>query len=246
MSRRHSNHYEALGISQDADQEQIRSAFRRKAKEHHPDLCDDGDADAFRRAQQAYETLRDPRSRRAYDAQLRRRERGDFGPGDPGGGFGPGGFGGGFDPGMDRGGMGRGGGRSTASGFSRRSGSSSPFDDLQDMFEELFGAAFGGGAGFSPFGGGATRERGDTDWAYSDEGTDAGAYAGYRENGPVEFDVHMSPDEAFTGVTAHLHLDHGGTVVVDIPPGVRDGHTLQAQFRDRFGPRELRLNIHIV
>lgn len=226
MSRRDSNHYEALGVSRNADQEQIRSAFRRKAKEHHPDLRDDADPDAFRRAQQAYETLRDPGSRRAYDSQLRRWEQG-----------------GGFRSGRDRSAAGTGFG----GGPSRRSGSASPFDDLQSIFEEMFGTAFGGGAGFSPFGGfgGATRERGDTDWAYSDEGTDAGAYAGYSE-GPIEFDVHMSPDEAFTGVTAHLHLDHGGTVVVDIPRGVRDGHRLRAQFRDRSGVRELQLNIHIV
>ena len=241
MSRRRKDHYEALGISRDAGQEEIRTAFRRKAKEHHPDLCErnSGDPEAFREAQNAYETLRDPDARRAYDRRLRHHEAvGGFGSpedadlrgGAPGGGA----------PGGDPYGFAGGAGRRSRGRYS------SPMDDLQAMFEELFGAAFGGGP-FGGFGGsgGATRQRGpEPDWMYSDEGTDAGRYAQYE--GPVEFDVHMSPDEAFTGVTAHLHLDSGGTIVVDVPPGVRDGQRLRAQFKDRFSIRELILNIHIV
>ncbi len=249
MSSRRKDHYEALGVSRDADQEEIRSAYRRKAKAHHPDLCDgnSGDPEAFREAQHAYETLRDPTSRRAYDRRLHRHEAGGgFGSPedeDQSGGSPPGGFSGGAPGGFRRSGGG--------AGRWARGQYTSPTDELHAMFEELFGAAFGGGpfGGFSRGGfggfGGATRQRDpEPDWMYSDEGTDAGRYEQYQ--GPVEFDVHMSPDEAFTGVTAHLHLDGGGTVVVDIPPGVRDGRSLRAHFKDRSAIRELILNIHIV
>lgn len=222
MRRDRSTHYEALGVSPQADQQEIRAAFRRKAKEHHPDICDQDDAEAFRRAQQAYETLRDPRSRRAYDAELRRRDRGFDVPDE---GFGAPGGGGGF-AGRSAGGYGSG-------------PFQSPLDDLQAMFEEMFGGGFGGASG-------ATRRRSgpDPDWMYSDEDTDPGRYTDPEEI--VEFDVHMSPDEAFTGVTAHLQLDYGGTVVVDIPPGVRDGQILNAAFEDRRGPRQLRLHIRVL
>ncbi len=70
------DHYETLGVSRDAGTEEIRKAFRRKAKEYHPDSNTGGSAAAFREAQQAYEVLRDRRSRSDYDRQLRERESG--------------------------------------------------------------------------------------------------------------------------------------------------------------------------
>jgi curved DNA-binding protein CbpA len=58
--------YRVLGLSQDASAEDIRSAFRRLAKQHHPDQG--GDAEAFKLIQRAYHVLSDETRRAAYDA----------------------------------------------------------------------------------------------------------------------------------------------------------------------------------
>ena len=64
--------YQVLGVRSGAADEEIKVAFRRLAKQLHPDLHP-GDADAERRLQdviRAYETLSDVASRTAYDARL--------------------------------------------------------------------------------------------------------------------------------------------------------------------------------
>ena len=62
-------HYEVLGIPRDADEKQIRQAFRRQARQYHPDLNPgDGDAEAkFKRINEAYEVLSDAETRKKYD-----------------------------------------------------------------------------------------------------------------------------------------------------------------------------------
>lgn len=240
------NHYETLGVSPNADQDQIRAAYRRLAKENHPDLCNDGDVATFRRAQDAYDTLRDPRARRAYDRELQQRRAYEA------------------DLSRRRAYQEQ---RSRAYQEQRRRAGQErrrdPFDQLNAIFEELFGfsdadrgrdyadeAGFGGfgtSGGFAGFGAFSDVD----DAVYSDEGTDAGRY-GRRESGyqqktsVVEFDLHMGPDEAFTGGSAHLNLDYGRTVIVDVPPGVKDGDLVTARFRDRGGIREVRLHIRVV
>ncbi len=70
------NYYEALGVGRDADREEIRRAFRQKAKEHHPDTQSTGSVESFRLAQEAYETLCDDSARRRYDRELEQSEAG--------------------------------------------------------------------------------------------------------------------------------------------------------------------------
>lgn len=63
------DYYEVLGVSRDATPDEIKKAFRRIARESHPD-ANPGDPTAeasFRRAAEAYEVLSDPDRRRRYD-----------------------------------------------------------------------------------------------------------------------------------------------------------------------------------
>jgi len=65
-------YYDTLGVSPAADDRDIRIAFRRLAKQFHPDF-NAGDEDAarcFKELSCAYKVLRDPRTRAAYDAHL--------------------------------------------------------------------------------------------------------------------------------------------------------------------------------
>lgn len=72
-------HYATLGLDRSCTREEIRDAYRRLAKRHHPDLHRDS-AEASIRTQTlnaAYEILRDPARRRAYDQELGEVSRAD-------------------------------------------------------------------------------------------------------------------------------------------------------------------------
>lgn len=66
------DYYAILNISLNADVEEIKQAYRQKARDYHPD-SGHGDAERFREAQEAYEVLRDEVMRRAYDRQRENR-----------------------------------------------------------------------------------------------------------------------------------------------------------------------------
>lgn len=69
-------YYDLLQVKPDAPDEVIRSAYRRLAKLHHPDsnpLDRSLAAARFRLVQEAYEQLRDPHKRAAYNQQLKMR-----------------------------------------------------------------------------------------------------------------------------------------------------------------------------
>jgi molecular chaperone DnaJ len=60
--------YDVLGVSRDADEEEINRAFRRKAAKHHPDVSDDPDAEeTFKKIQKAKDVLTDEEQRQLYD-----------------------------------------------------------------------------------------------------------------------------------------------------------------------------------
>lgn len=64
------DYYEILGVGREADEREIKKAFRRLARELHPDVNDhDPEAEEkFKEAAEAYEVLSDPERRRTYDA----------------------------------------------------------------------------------------------------------------------------------------------------------------------------------
>ncbi len=123
------DYYSVLGVEPNAGEAEIKSAYRRLARKYHPDVSKEAGAEEkFKAVNEAYEALRDPARRKAYD-QLR---AGGYRPGDevPPAGFGPGG-----PAGFDFEEVFAGGG--AAGGFS-------------DFFESLFrrhGNAGNGGAG---------------------------------------------------------------------------------------------------
>ncbi|HEX2129747.1 MAG TPA: molecular chaperone DnaJ [Solirubrobacterales bacterium] len=84
--------YQALGVGRGASAEEIKKAYRKLAREYHPDR-NPGDEAAearFKEIQHAYDVLSDPQKKQEYDAggMFSRFGRGAGGPGGPAGGFG--------------------------------------------------------------------------------------------------------------------------------------------------------------
>jgi curved DNA-binding protein CbpA len=66
------NHYEILGLAEQATEEQIRTAYKTKARQYHPDKNASKDAEEkFKEVSQAYSVLHDKIERRKFDAKLK-------------------------------------------------------------------------------------------------------------------------------------------------------------------------------
>jgi curved DNA-binding protein len=114
------DYYKVMGVARDATESQIKQAYRKLARKYHPDVSKEKDAEArFKEVGEAYEVLKSPEKRAAYD-QLGQGPR----PGED------------FKPPPDWG-----------SGFEfRGAGGGGGSADYSDFFESLFGGAMGGGA----------------------------------------------------------------------------------------------------
>jgi molecular chaperone DnaJ len=142
-----SDYYQALGVAREADAEEIRKAYRKLARKHHPDL-NPGDKtaeDRFKKVQEAYDILSDPKKKQMYDQYGFYSENGmPGGAGAPGGQpgqnpYGPNmGFGGfDFSDVFSRGGSGS-GGASPGARSGRRPQSPEDSANFQDIFSQWF------------------------------------------------------------------------------------------------------------
>ncbi len=114
------DYYEIMGVKRDATQDEIKRAYRKLARKYHPDVSKESDAeDRFKAVGEAYEVLKDPEKRTAYDQLGSDWKQGqDFQP----------------PPGWQDGYEFKGGGNAEA-------GSA----HFSDFFEDLFGRAAGAG-----------------------------------------------------------------------------------------------------
>lgn len=145
MSATEIDYYQLLEVSRDADGGTIKSAYRKLAMKYHPDRnpgCGESEA-KFKAINEAYDCLKDPQKRAAYDR------------------FGHAAF---------QQGMGGGGGHQGAD-----------FGDIGDIFETIFGSAFGGGAG--------------------------GARQQQRRGADLRYDMEISLDEAFHGKSTEIAIE---------------------------------------
>jgi curved DNA-binding protein len=147
MSVKYKDYYESLGVSRTASADEIKKAFRKLAREFHPDVAKDKKKaeERFKEINEAYEVLSDPDKRKKYDQLGANWKSGaEFRP-PPG----YGGFGGGGQPFR--------GGRAGSEEFHFGG------TGFSDFFEQLFGSrtrgGFGQGGGFNreDFGGAAER-----------------------------------------------------------------------------------------
>jgi len=89
MAVEYKDYYKILGIPKGADEKTVKSAYRRLARKHHPDVAKTKDAgERFKEISEAYEVLSDPEKRQRYDRLGRDWQRYAQGPSaGPGGGF---------------------------------------------------------------------------------------------------------------------------------------------------------------
>jgi DnaJ-class molecular chaperone len=233
------DYYAILGVPRTATTAEIKKAYRKLARQFHPDR-NPGDAAAerrFKEANEANEVLADPAKRKQYDElgahwQEYARAGGRAG-GDP---FGPGGPFAGFRPAGQAGGAGPGGVRFEFAGDP---------GDFSEFFRTFFAGGMAGAAAGSRAAGGRGRTRVASDdlggasledilagMGGIDYGA-AGGPGGARATGrratrpaPAEAAIEVTLEDAFAGAVRRVEID-GRRLEVSIPAGVESGSRIR-------------------
>ncbi|HTV01205.1 MAG TPA: J domain-containing protein [Luteitalea sp.] len=205
------DYYATLGVAKTASEKEIKQAFRKLARKHHPDVNpgDSGAESKFKEINEAYEVLGDAEKRRKYDelgANWKAYEQAQRAGADP---RTAGGFGGGWS---------FGGGQPGAGGGYRNV---SP-----EEFEEMFSGGAGGASPFSDF----------FSTFFGGGGPGAGAPRGRtrarRQPAPEQaHELPISLEEAFSGTTRKVTLtgaEGERSLEVRFPAGIRDGQKVRA------------------
>ncbi len=206
-----SDPYATLGVNRSASEKEIKSAYRKLAKELHPDRNKDNPkaSERFSKVTQAYDLLSDKAKRGQFD---RGEIDGDGNPRMPFG-MGGGGAGGGF------------GGARPGSGGGPRGFSPDDFQgfnndglDLGDLFEGLFG---GGGSRSSS-------ARGPSGFGQTRRPAPKGANSQYRLKVPFV--------DAATKRPQRITLSDGKTIDLQLPNGVEQGTQMRLKGKGESGP----------
>lgn len=213
------DYYEVLGVNKNADAAAIKRAYRKLAKKYHPD-SNEGNAGAeerFKEITEAYDVLSDEKKRKMYDQ------------------FGHVAFDEGAEPGGNYGGYGNPfGGAYT--GRSEGPGGYQEFHfegngNMDDLFRDIFGDAFGKGPGSFRDGG------------FTGGGFDSYGNGSYQAKGAdLRAEVEISFDEAALGGKKLIHLqDNTGRTMsyeVNIPAGIESGRTIRLKGKGMAGAGE--------
>jgi curved DNA-binding protein len=218
------DYYKILGVERSATADQIKTAYRRLARKYHPDVSKEPNAEArFKEMQEAYEVLRDPEKRAAYD-QL----GSDWKSGQP------------FRPPPNWGSDFEFSGRPAGAGAGRRRAGATAGGDAfaEEDYSDFFSSLFGGG---SPFASGGARAGGRDHHARIDISLEE-AYAGTART------LELKRPEVKPDGSVEL-LSH--TVRVTIPPGVTEGQLIRLAGQGGPAPAggspgDLSLEVHIL
>ncbi len=219
------DYYKILGVSPDASEKEIKSAFRRLARQYHPDMNpnDPQAEERFKEINEAYEVLSDPEKRRKYD-EMRRQYEAWQRAGRPGGHFD-----------WSR----------WATGAAGQPGGVyveyvTP-EDLRD-FADIFGDL--GGFGFSDF----------FEQFFSGVGRPSGrtqARPRPRRGRDIEQPLQITLEEAFHGGTRRIRWEDGSTIEVRIPRGIDTGKRIRVRGKGEPGvaggePGDLYLKVEVL
>lgn len=205
--------YITLGVSRSATEKDIKSAYRKLAKELHPDRNKDNPkaAERFSEVTQAYDLLADKEKRAQFD---RGEIDADGNPTNPfagmgGGGGHGGGFGGGFNPNM--------GGGAHSGGFGTED------VDISDLFEGLFG-------------GGGRQSRGGFAGGFGGMGGQQRRQAPPPKGADIAYRLKVPFVDAATRADQRITLADGKTIDLKLPAGVEDGTQMRLKGKGQQGP----------
>ncbi|MDD5940442.1 MAG: DnaJ C-terminal domain-containing protein [Lachnospiraceae bacterium] len=258
------DYYEVLGISRDATDKEIKTAYRKLAKKYHPD-ANPGDKDAekkFEEVGEAYSVLSDPKKRKIYDTYGSAAFDQAAGAG---AGAGQGGFGGFGGFGNGQGGFTEGFSKDGKTYYRTYTGGDANMDD---MFGDLFGSMFGHGAkgfdgsfhtGGQGFGGGTGYSQGfDGGQSYSQNGYSGqsgfGGFGGSTKGSDLTSEINLTFEEAAFGCDKTIRLqgaDGVHTLDVKIPAGIDEGQSIRLRGKGSPSPvqggeaGDLLLKVHV-